>query len=102
MAKYEAGNKFVVNITEVDDSGMGTLYWLNGVMMCNDKQLDKFIPLSDEELPMAAPKKAHTLDDLRNRIFLLSKTLAEVIEEYEKAKSRVDIACEIADSVIEE
>lgn len=30
MAKYNVGDKFLATITDVDDSGMGTLYTLNG------------------------------------------------------------------------
>lgn len=104
MSKYNLGDKFIVEITDLDDSGMGTIYWLNERLRAYDDDLGCFEMIAPvEEMKMdEQPKATHTLDDLRNRVIVLSKMLANAIESYEKVKSEVNGAVDYIDSVISE
>ena len=102
MSKYKIGDKFVAEITDLDDSGMGTIYWLNERLRVYDDDLGTMEMMAPVEAVESAekPQTAHTLDDLRNRVFTLSKLLANAIESYEKVKTEVNGAVDYIDTVI--
>jgi len=89
MTKYQIGDRFVAEITDVDEQGMGVAYTLNDNFVCNEYTLDMFelqeiVPLSKELEIKSEEKKTYTPEDLKNRIFMLSKLLAQTIEKYEE------------------
>lgn len=104
MSEYNVGDRFLVEITEIDDSGMGTTYWLNDRIRAynDDLAIMEMIPPVEEETSSEQPKATHTLDDIRNRIMILSKLLANSIETYEKVKQEINGAVDYIDSVIED
>lgn len=104
MAKYSIGDTFIGTISEVDSSGMGTVYLINGSVAMNEKQLngfDLYTPVETEK-PKKAEKSTHTLDDLEKRVWILSKLLAETIEKRDILQKEIDGAVESADIVIEQ
>ena len=101
-AKYNVGERFEVEITKVDDTGMGTLYELNDCCFVGEYEIDKFSPLSAAEKKDGVPIKTHTPEDLKNRIFTLSKLLAEAIEKYETITYSTQASVEMIDGIINE
>ena len=104
MAKYHVGDRFEVEITNVDDTGMGTVYYLNDIMVIEQQlnileQIEK-TSLSNENVCVNETPKAHTPEDLKNRIFALSKLLAETIEAYEKVNYTVNAATDNIDRAL--
>lgn len=105
MSKYKVGDKFVCEITEVDDSGMGTFYWFNDRIRVYNEDLDSLVfagATVEEVQPDITEEKTHTLESLKERVFILSKLLANTIESYEKVQKEVNGAVEYIDSVINE
>ena len=104
MAKYSVGDKFICEVTEVDDGGMGNLYILNSKVMIAEKDLENLEyvkPSPVREDKVSQPKKtAHTPAELRERIFQLSKLLAESIENYQRIMTAVNENVETIDNVI--
>ena len=107
MSKYEIGDRFVVTITNVCDSGMGTEYYLNDVMRATDFDLDKFeieqlVPLSKESEQQIDGSKTYTPEDLLSRILYLSGVLKDVIEKYVDMKGTLEEGIPNLDRIIED
>lgn len=102
--KYSIGDTFLVEITEISDTGMGTAIYLNDVMAVSDKQLDQLTPYT----PVASDpkkkrlKKAHTPEELQAKIFMLSELLAKTIESYKKVTGEIEAAGTAIDIVLED
>lgn len=105
MAKYNVGDKFVATITDVDDSGMGTLYTLNGCLNVSFHELDKMelqeLPLSEEVDIPKAEEKTYTPEDLMSRILTLSRLLNETIDKYLDIKAVLETGVPNLDEQIE-
>ena len=102
MAKYNVGDKFLATITDVDDSGMGTLYTLNGCLNVSFHELDKMeFPLSEEVDTPKAEEKTYTPEDLMSRILTLSRLLNETIDKYLDIKAVLETGVPNLDEQIE-
>lgn len=86
MAKYKVGDRFVVTITNVDDTGMGVVYTLNDAIYANTTQLREFEyqepTLSESVSCPAEEKKTYTPEDLLERIARANSILSELIKTY--------------------
>lgn len=104
MAKYKVGDTFIGSISEVDSSGLGTVYLINGSFALSEKQLDglEFYTPVEEKTPKKAAKSTHTLDDLEKRVWILSKLLSETIEKRDALQKEINGAVESVDVVIEQ
>lgn len=104
MNGYKEGDQFIVTISEVSTTGMGTVYYLNDILAIDAKKLEMLEPYTPvEEIP-AQPKAkvAHTPEDLRNRIFALSKLLANTIDLYQSVTNQIDNGVMMADIALED
>ena len=96
MAKYEIGDKFQVEIVDVDESGMGVAYTLSNDMIVTDAHLDKSImiwtnePLSEEVKEDKSEKKTYTPEDLLERISRANVILGELIKTYVEATQTIN------------
>ena len=102
MAKYKTGDKFIATITRVDDTGMGTTYEFNNGMITTKEVIDHMMPYQEpSETPENGQNKLkareYTLDELRSRIFRLSKILSETIGKYEEMRTGINAAVDRAD-----
>lgn len=94
MAKYEVGDRFEVEVTTVDDSGLGTIYWLNEKIMVNELQLNELekleVPLSEPVAPNEPVKRTYTPEDLLERISRANVILGELIKTYVEAAQTIN------------
>ncbi len=103
MDKYKVGDKFVIEITNVDGTGMGTVYTVNDSVNMVEIELDKFAPLSNEEdVKENKSEKTHTPTDLMDRIMLLTTLLTQTISVYEEVTGKTDATCNMVDSSIKD
>lgn len=104
MSKYEIGDRLVVEITDIDEGGMGTAYVLNNKIFVTDADLDLceiLPPLSElREEPEKDPK-TYTPDDLMIRIKQLSTILKETIDKYIELKYALQDGIPNLDDTIE-
>ena len=103
MGKYKVGDQFIATITKIDDTGMGTTYTFNDGMITTDRVIDNLEPYeSPSSLPenerKAVKVQEYTIDELRSRIFRLSRLLTQTIDKYEEMKTGIRLAVEIADA----
>ena len=107
MAKYKVGDMFLMEITDMSDSGMGTVYYLNNLVGVSEDMLIK----TNSEYEMSPvkenatenkPKTAHTPEELKLKIFALSKLLAETIEVYQNVTRNIEIESQKIDSYLED
>lgn len=102
--KYSIGDTFLVEITDISDTGMGTVIYLNDIMAISDKQIEQLNPYT----PVASnpkkkkTKKAHTPEELQGKIFMLSELLAKTIESYKKVTGEIEAAGTAIDIVLED
>ncbi len=101
MGKYNIGDRFEMDLTDIKDSGMGTVYEFNYEFQISEKNMDKLIPLSEEEQDCETIT-AHTLEDLKNRIMYLSKTLSAAIDTYWQSTEQIENTIAAIDSIPEE
>ena len=104
MSGYKVGDQFLVEITDISESGMGKVYYLDDILTITDKnigQLELFTPVANVT-SKAVPKKTHTPEELKNKIFALSKLLANTIETYQKVTSEIDGAGYAIDLALED
>lgn len=94
MAKYEVGDRFEVEVTTVDDSGLGTIYWLNEKIMVNELQLNELekieVSLSEPVAPSEPVKRTYTPEDLLERISRANIILGELIKTYVETMQTVN------------
>lgn len=104
MSKYKIGDRFIVEITDLDDGGMGTAYTLNGSMFATDAHLDVFEllpPLSQEtDKPIERPK-TYTSKDIFRRIKSASALLNDLLQVYAEMTDCID-NIDVIDKKIEE
>lgn len=100
--KYQIGDEFKVVITDIDDSGMGRMYYLNDCIGVTEKQLDKLetVDVPFEGVVKKPERKEYTLDGLREKIFRLSKMLAKSIEAYENMKMGIEAVSNDIDNTV--
>lgn len=105
--KYKVGDRFIVDITEVNTSGMGVVYYLGNQLTASERQLD-FLEVF-EQSPLLKEKEAekpkndtHTLEELRERIMRLNIVLGECVKKYKDLKAQTSEVCQILDAEIEE
>lgn len=104
MSGYKEGDKFIVEITEVNSTGMGTVYYLNDVLAIDAKKLGALEPYTPVEEVQKKPKekKAHTPEELKNKIFSLSKLLANTIDTYQKVTNQINDGVKMVDLALED
>lgn len=104
MSGYKVGDQFLVEITDISDSGMGTVYYLDDILTITDKnigQLELYTPVTEAPTE-STPKKTHTPEELKNKIFALSALLAKTIETYQKVTSDISGAGSAIDRALED
>lgn len=101
--KYQVGDRFEVEITDIDETGMGKMFYLNDCVGVTANQLDRF-DFKDTPFPGVVKKveepKEYTLDSLRDRIFRLSKLLSNSIEAYENMAKGVKTVSDDIDNMV--
>ena len=100
---YNIGDQFLVEITDISSTGMGTVYYLDDCLTATNMNIDKltkYTPVTNAH-KKSAQKKAHTPEELKNKIFALSSLLAATIEQYQKIMSELNTASETLDIVLE-
>ena len=101
MAKYKVGDRFISTITKVDNSGMGTIYELDDSLYADDSQLDVMTLFKPSSLPVDEPKedkpREYTLEELKERIFVLSDLLHRATTAYRESVSKVKYSIEAVD-----
>lgn len=102
---YKIGDQFIVEITDISDSGMGMVFYLDDLLTVTDKNIDKLTPIEspvEEVNPAKKEKKAHTPEDLKNRIFALSELLSNMIKLYRQTTADIEQGVETIDLVLED
>lgn len=105
MDEYKVGDKFIVTLTDVEEMGMGTLFTLNNVIQ-TDKvgigHLERVENVPDCHVEQISEPKVreYTLEELNERIFVISDLLAKTVEAYRKAKSNLKNGIEVADKEV--
>lgn len=103
MAKYKVGEKFIATITKVDDSGMGTTYTFNDGMITTENVVDFLAPYNADNSPENEPKedkaKKYTIEELEERILVMSNLMARVISAYQDAKKTIRNAVDAVDDM---
>lgn len=107
MSKYQVGDKFIVEITNIDSKGMGTVIYLDDSIPVTEKQLDVLeqystVPLSSNSKSQKSKNDTHTLEELRERIMRLNIVLGECVKKYKDLKAQTSEVCQILDAEIEE
>lgn len=103
--KYQTGDRFEVEITDIDETGMGKMFYLNDCVGVTEKQLDRF-DFKDTPFPEVAnikkveKPKEYTLESLKVRIFRLSKLLANSIEAYENMSKGIEAVSNDIDNMV--
>ena len=105
MAKYKVGDTFIATITEIDNNGMGLTYVMDDAIIVNESQLANLEPCSDRpnltENEFSEPKAyEYTLDELQERIFVISDLLHRTTEAYRQARASLKNGIETADSEV--
>lgn len=103
MNGYKEGDQFIVTISEVSTTGMGTVYYLNDILAIDAKKLEMLEPYSPvDDIPMQPKtKKTHTPEELKNKIFALSKLLANTIDLYQRVTNQIDDGVMMVDLALE-
>lgn len=105
MSKYKVGDKFIATITKLNDSGMGTLIELNDCIFADMSSIQRLEPCenvtnSPTETVLESKPKEYTLEELNERILVISDLLAKTVEAYRKAKSNLKNGIEAADKEV--
>ena len=106
MAKYKVGDQFIATITDVSESGMGTQYTFNNGMYTTGMVVDHMMQYQKpsnltENVRKEEKPKEYTIEELHERIFVISDLLHKTVEAYRKAKDNVNSAVKAADKVID-
>ena len=102
MAKYNVGDRFITTITDIDDTGMGTIYTLDHALYANDLQLSEMEVESLAPFEAAEDKpKEYTAEELKERIFKIIDVLNRVTEEYRRVQGTLNLAVPNADADID-
>lgn len=102
MAKYKVGEQFIVTITQVDETGMGVTFTLDDSMITTEPVLSM---LQRYEKPSSLPvepskedtPREYTLDELKERIFVLSDLLHKATTAYRESASKLKDSIEAVD-----
>ena len=101
MAKYKLGDTFIATITDVNDTGMGVTYELNENTYSTEYALDRMTLFKPSSLPVDEPKedkpREYTLEELKERIFVLSDLLHRATTAYRESVSKVKDSIEAVD-----
>lgn len=100
---YNIGDQFLVEITDISSTGMGTVYYLDDCLTATNMNIDKltkYTPVEGSATSRKA-KKTYTPEELKNKIFALSGILASMIDKYQKITSDLATASESLDIVLE-
>lgn len=101
MAKYKVGDRFISTITDVNDTGMGVTYELNERAVVAESALDSMTLFKPSSLPVDKPKedkpREYTLEELKERIFVLSDLLHKATTAYRESVSKVKDSIEAVD-----
>ena len=101
MAKYKLGDTFIATITDVNDTGMGVTYELNERTYASEYALDNMTLFKPSSLPVDEPKEGkpreYTLDELKERIFVLSDLLHRATTAYRESVSKVKDSIDAVD-----
>lgn len=106
MKEYKVGDRFIVTLTSINDTGMGSLYTLSSYIQTDKfvmEHLDRLEPCENvaisptETFSEPQPRK-YTLDELQERILVISDLLNQTVNAYREAKSNLKNGIEIADN----
>lgn len=102
MAKYKVGEQFIVTITQVDETGMGVTFTLDDSMITTEPVLNMLQRYEKpSSLPVEPPKedkpREYTLDELKERIFVLSDLLHKATTAYRESASKLKDSIEAVD-----
>ena len=102
MAKYKIGEQFIVTITQVDETGMGVTFTLDDSMITTEPVLNMLQRYEKRpSLPVEPSKedkpREYTLDELKERIFVLSDLLHKATTAYRESASKVKDSIDAVD-----
>lgn len=101
MAKYKVGDTFIATITDVNDTGMGVTYALDEKAEATEAALDSMTLFKPSSLPVDEPKedkpREYTLEELKERIFVLSDLLHKATTSYRESVSKVKDSIDAVD-----
>lgn len=101
MAKYKLGDTFIATITDVNDTGMGVTYELSDNTYSSEYALDRMTLFKPSSFPVDEPKadkpREYTLDELKERIFVLSDLLHKATTAYRESVSKVKDSIDAVD-----
>lgn len=103
MDKYKVGDKFIVTLTDVEEMGMGTLYTLDNIIQ-TDKvgigRLERVENVPDCHVEQISEPKVreYTLNELQERILVISDLLGKTVEAYREAKRNLKNGIDVADN----
>ena len=100
---YKVGDRFEVEITDINTSGMGTVIYFNDVVAVSDKQIqafDKIAPVESTEQSVLTKKNTYTLEDMQERVYRLSSALSKAIERLHEMRAETTSACQQIDSLV--
>lgn len=106
MDKYKVGDRFIVTLTDIEEMGMGTLYTLDNIIQ-TDKvgigRLERIENVSDCHVEQISEPKAreYTLEELQERILVISDLLNQTVTAYREAKGNLKNGIELADAEME-
>ena len=103
MDEYKVGDKFIVTLTDVEEMGMGTLFTLNNVIQTDKVGIGHLeraenVPNCHTETFLEPQPRKYTLDELQERILVISDLLNQTVNAYREAKSNLKNGIEIADN----
>lgn len=101
MAKYKLGDAFIATITDVNDTGMGVTYELDERAVVAETDLDSLTLFKPSSLPVDERKedkpREYTLEELKERIFVLSDLLHRATTAYRESVSKVKDSIDAVD-----
>lgn len=106
MSKYKVGDKFIATITKLNNSGMGTLIELNDCIFADISSVQRLEPCENvanspiETVSESKPKE-YTLEELNERILVISDLLAKTVEAYRQAKRNLKNGIDTVDAEVE-
>ncbi len=103
---YKVGDTFIATITAVEDMGMGILYTINNAIQTGTKGIESLEPYLnvaeiENKTVLESKPKEYTLDELQERILVISDLLNQTVIAYREAKNNLKNGIELADAEME-
>ena len=103
---YKVGDTFIATITAVEDMGMGVLYTINNAIQTGIKGIEALepyqnVPKIENKTVSEFKVRKYTLDELQERIMVISDLLNQTVKAYREAKDNLKVGIELADVEME-